>query len=271
MNESSDQQHRSAPVTLLGIPFDFNSSFLRRTAFYSPAHNLCAENGHDLGSTHHWQDAGDLTLPESPEALDEIESAVNQVLTRGERAVLLGGDHSITWPVLRAYARHYSGLTILQLDAHPDLYDELDGKRDSHACPFARIMEEKLADRLVQVGIRSLTPHLREQAERFHVEIVAMCDWTPAALPDLKLPVYLSVDMDCLDPAFAPGVSHPAPGGLSTREVLAIVQSLEGLLVGADIVECNPERDFMDLTAVVAAKLLKEILAMMLGNETGPT
>ena len=266
----------SNPVTVLGIPFDFNSSFLRgtaqapariREALYSPAHNLSAENGLCLRESGGWQDAGDLTLPDSSKALDEIESAVARILTGGEKALLMGGDHSITWPVLRAYAKQYSNLTILQLDAHPDLYDELDGNRLSHACPFARIMEEELADRLVQIGIRALTPHLREQAERFQVEIIEMADWSPAALPQLKPPVYLSIDLDCLDPAFAPGVSHPAPGGLSTRDVITIIQSLEGVLVGADIVEYNPERDWLDLTAVVGAKLLKEILSMMLGNE----
>ncbi|MFC1484758.1 agmatinase [Candidatus Neomarinimicrobiota bacterium] len=263
-------------VTVLGIPFDQNSSFLRgtaqapsriREALYSPAHNLCAENGLDLGATTNWQDSRDMTLSDSPQAFDEIQPAIAEILARGEKALLLGGDHSVTWPVLRAYAQHYPGLTILQLDAHPDLYDELDGNRNSHGCPFARIMEEGLADRLVQVGIRALTPHLREQAERFKVEIVEMRDWNPAAIPELKAPVYLSIDLDCLDPAFAPGVSHPAPGGLSCRDVLTIIQSLDGILVGADIVEYNPVRDLMGLTAVVGAKLLKELLAQMLAND----
>ena len=279
MNDLLEKHHRSASVTVLGIPFDFNSSVLRgtaqappkiRDALYSPAHNLTAESGLCLRESGGWQDAGDLSLPDSPEALNEIESAVNQVLTRGERAVLLGGDHSITWPVLRAYAKQYSGLTILQLDAHPDLYDELDGNRNSHACPFARIMEEGLADRLVQVGIRALTPHQRQQADRFKVETIDMRAWDTTTIPELQPPAYLSIDVDCLDPAFAPGISHPAPGGLSTRDVLAIIQSLEGVLVGADIVEYNPERDFMDLTAVVGAKLLKEILSMMLWNDSNP-
>jgi agmatinase len=271
------QSNPSTSVTVLGIPFDFNSSFHRgtalappliREALHSPASNLCSENGLDLGASRNWQDLGDMTLSDSPQAFDEIQPAVAEVLARGEKALLLGGDHSITWPVLRAYAEHYPGLTILQLDAHPDLYDELDGNRNSHACPFARIMEDGLADRLVQVGIRTLTPHLREQAERFHVEIIEMRDWNVAAIPVLKAPVYLSIDMDCLDPAFAPGVSHPEPGGLSTRDVLTIIQSLDEVLVGADIVEYNPERDFMDLTAVVGAKLLKEILAQMLANNS---
>jgi agmatinase len=209
-----------------------------------------------------------MAISDSSQAFDEIQPAVAEILTRGEKALLLGGDHSITWPVLRAYAEHYSGLTILQLDAHPDLYDELDGNRFSHACPFARILEEGLADRLLQVGIRTLNPHQREQAQRFNVEIIEMRDWSTTAIPELKTPVYLSIDMDCLDPAFAPGVSHPEPGGLSSRDVLTIIQSLDGVLVGADIVEYNPERDWMGLTAEVSAKLLKEILAQMLARNS---
>jgi agmatinase len=209
-----------------------------------------------------------MAISDSSQAFDEIQPAVAEILTRGEKALLLGGDHSITWPVLRAYAEHYSGLTILQLDAHPDLYDELDGNRFSHACPFARILEEGLADRLLQVGIRTLNPHQREQAQRFNVEIIEMRDWSTTAIPELNAPVYLSIDMDCLDPAFAPGVSHPEPGGLSSRDVLTIIQSLDGVLVGADIVEYNPERDWMGLTAVVGAKLLKEILAQMLARNS---
>lgn len=211
-----------------------------------------------------------MTLFDSPQAFDEIQPAIAEILARGEKGLLLGGDHSITWPVLRAYAEHYPSLTVLQLDAHPDLYDELDGNRSSHACPFARIMEEGLADRLVQVGIRALTTHQREQANRFNVEIIEMRDWSTATIPELEAPVYLSIDMDCLDPAFAPGVSHPAPGGLSSRDVLTIIQCLDGVLVGADIVEYNPDCDLMGLTAVVGAKLLKEVLAQMLTHASRP-
>ena len=86
----------------------------------------------------------------------------------------LGGDHAITYPILRAYGPHYPDLTILHIDAHPDLYDELEGDRLSHACPFARIMEAGLARRLVQVGVRTLNPHQRQQAERFGVKIFEM-------------------------------------------------------------------------------------------------
>jgi arginase len=159
---------------------------------------------------------------------------------------------------------------VLHLDAHADLYDELEGDRTSHACVMARVMESGLAARMTQVGVRTLNPHQAQQAERYGVEIVDMRTWPPAAgWPRGKTfdgPVYLSLDLDVLDPAFAPGVSHPEPGGLSAREVIAIVQALEAPLIGADLVELNPSLDPAGLTARVAAKLLKEIAARMLAE-----
>nr|NIV28320.1 agmatinase [Anaerolineae bacterium] len=149
------------------------------------------------------------------------------------------------------------------LDAHPDLYDEIEGNRYSHGCPFARIMEESLVTRLVQVGIRTMNPHQRAQAERFGVEVHEMRDWRPGTAFDFGGPVYLSLDLDVLDPAFAPGTSHHEPGGLSTREVLELIQNLRAPIVGADIVELNPKRDPLGITAMAAAKLLKEVVAGM--------
>jgi arginase len=155
-------------------------------------------------------------------------------------------------------------LSILHLDAHPDLYDELDSNRLSHACPFARIMEAGLATRLVQVGIRTMTPHQQQQAERFGVEVHHLRDWDPNRVLEFGDPLYISLDMDVLDPAYAPGISHYEPGGLSTRAVLDILQTVKGHIVGADIVELNPSRDHQGVTAMVAAKFYKELLARML-------
>jgi arginase family enzyme len=155
-------------------------------------------------------------------------------------------------------------LTILHFDAHPDLYDEFEGDRFSHACPFARIMEEGLASRLVQVGIRTMNGHLQEQATKFGVEVIDMRAWGRGERPAVSGPVYLSLDLDVLDPAFAPGLSHRESGGLSVRDVLDVIQEMSGTLVGADIVECNPVVDPGGLTATVAAKFVKEIAGRML-------
>jgi arginase family enzyme len=132
--------------------------------------------------------------------------------------------------------------------------------------PFARIMEEGLATRLVQVGIRTMNPHQRAQAERFGADVIDMRHWRPGLRPDLDGPVYLSLDLDALDPAFAPGVSHHEPGGLSARDVLRLIQDAPGTLVGADIVEYNPARDLNGVTAMLVAKCLEELLARLLSG-----
>ena len=181
----------------------------------------------------------------------------------------LGGDHAVSYPLLRAQASVRRGLTVVHLDAHPDLYDELDGDRYSHACPFARVMEERLVDRLIQVGIRTLNRHQRAQAERFGVEVIDMRNLHTWSEIVLEGDVYLSVDMDVLDPSCAPGVSHHEPGGLTTRQALSIVQGIEAPIVGADLVELNPLRDPNGMTAMAAAKLFKEMLGKML-EASGP-
>lgn len=260
-------------IAVLGVPFDANSSFLRgpalappriRETLHSGASNLCAENGLDLGADRRWQHMADLAFVDPAAAFSQIEEAITALLEAEAQVLSLGGDHSITYPIMRAYGRRYSPLTVLQVDAHPDLYDELDGNRLSHACPFARIMEEKLAARLVQIGIRTLNPHQRQQAERFGVEVIEMGEWRPEQRLQLEGPVYLSLDLDAIDPAYAPGVSHQEPGGFSSRQLLEIIKGIEAPIVGADIVEYNPERDPVGITAALAAKLLKEILAQML-------
>jgi arginase len=263
----------SGSVALLGIPWDENSSFLRgaakappriREVLRSGASNLCAENLLDLGTEPRFHDIGDLALAGGSGSLGQIEEAVRAVLDRGARLLALGGDHAVTYPIIKAYCAAFDRLEILHLDAHPDLYDRFEGHRYSHACPFARIMEEGRVARLVQVGIRAMNPHQQEQAERFGVEVITMRDWGIVEAPAFRGPLYLSLDMDVLDPAFAPGVSHHEPGGLATRDVITLIQCLRVPLVGADIVEFNPDRDPVGITAMAAAKLLKEVAARML-------
>ena len=256
---------------LLGVPYDASSSFLRgsaaappliRAALRSPAGNAYTENGGDLSQL---SDAGDLRVSETPaSARVEIEAGIAKVLEDGFRPIVLGGDHSITYPILRALAKVHRGLTILHVDAHGDLYDEFEGDRFSHACPFARIMEEGLCSRLVQAGIRTLTPHQREQIRRFAVDTIEMQQFAGGARPITSGPIYLSIDLDGLDPAFAPGVSHREPGGLSVRDVITMVHGVGGPIVGADVVEFNPSQDLGGITAQVAAKITREIAGSML-------
>jgi arginase len=261
--------------TLIGLPYDASSSYLRgpalappiiREALWSPSANTWTELGVNIEGA--VGDDGDLALENatSADARAAIERAVAAVFASGGRPVSLGGDHSVTYPVLRAVRQEAPGLSILHIDAHPDLYEEFEGDRYSHACPFARIMEERLADRLVQVGIRTATNHQREQARRYGVEVIEMRH----VRDDLRLsfdgPLYISIDIDALDPAFAPGVSHREPGGLSVRQLITLVQSIDAPIIGADVVELNPRNDASGISAMAAAKILRELLGVMIGG-----
>ena len=258
--------------TLLGVPFDAASSFLRGAAAAPPvirrelasdAGNGVSESLIDLRAPGALADAGDVDLTDGSQPQSRISQAVAAVTASGGRPISLGGDHSVTFPIVSAVRAHWPRLTILQIDAHPDLYDVFEGDRLSHACPFARIMEAQLADRLVQVGIRAMNAHQRGQAERFGVEVIDMRAWSRGTRPTVSGPVYVSIDIDGIDPAAAPGVSHREPGGLFVRDVLDIIQAVDGPLVGADVVEFNPSRDPNGLTAHVCAKLVRELASRM--------
>lgn len=258
-------------VRLIGLPTDINSSFMRgpagapahiRAALFSDASGLTCERGVELVRDIALEDAGDLPLVEGEGDDRAIEDAVRAACDAGVTPILLGGDHAVTYPVLRGIAAAHGPVSILHFDAHADIYDEYDGNRRSHASPFARIMEEGLATRLVQVGIRTLNAHQREQASRFGVEIVPTRDFSPSDVPIPAGPLYISIDLDGLDPAYAPGVSHHEPGGLSVRQLLDVLARVEGPIVGGDVVELNPDRDINGMTAAVAAKLVKELCAL---------
>ena len=262
-------------ISLLGIPYDSSSSFLTgaaqaperiRMALLSPSSNLSIENGtmFDLGGA--IQDEGDLTLSEGPIHREEITSAIKGIISSGRKSLVMGGDHSISYPVIRAHAEAQERLHIIQFDAHPDLYDELDGDRYSHACPFARLLEEFPHLKLTQIGIRTMNPLCQVQADRFGVRVFEVRDFPAPSVLDVQGPVYISLDLDVLYPAFAPGISHYEPGGFSVRDVLNLIHQISNPIVGADVVEYNPTRDRNDQTAMVAAKFLKELAGQMVQN-----
>ena len=254
-------------IALQGILYDEKSSFLRgaakappeiRAAYHSSSANYFSESGLEVGPDV-FEDKGDFR----PSDYFDIQTFTEENLQKVQRIISLGGDHSVTYPILKAVHKLAGPLDILHIDAHGDLYDSFDGDPYSHACPFARIMEDHLASRLVQLGVRTLNTHQRHQAEKYGVEIVEMKDLDLSRLPVFDKPLYLSVDIDALDPSCAPGVSHQEPGGLTTRELLRIIQAVKGPVIGADIVEYNPDRDINRMTAMVSAKVFREILAKM--------
>jgi len=256
-------------IQLLGIAYDAKSSFMRgasqapmkiREILNDGSSNFISENGIDLKEVAEWIDAGDIEVGDYPELLPRIKDKIDPEA----KPIFLGGDHSISFPLVEAMAEIHGSFSILHFDAHTDLYDIFEGDRFSHACPFARIMEKGLAKKLVQVGIRNVSKHHREQAEKFGVDIITMRELDRMHDIQLEGPVYLSLDIDVFDPAFVPGVSHHEPGGMSPREFINAFHSLEFELIGADIVEYNPFRDVSDITAALAAKMLKEIAGKML-------
>ena len=227
--------------------------------------NCFSENGIEIieGKTH--QDDGDLIFKETDPAkvFKLIKETISSHLKNKNKVFCFGGDHFVSWPIIDSFSEQFDNLNILHLDAHADLYENFDNNPYSHASPFARIMESGKINSLTQVGIRTLNSHQRNQAERYKINQVEMKNFNLNFIQLLKAPLYISLDLDVLDPAFAPGISHHEPGGLSTRELIQIIQSINVEIVGADIVEYNPVRDVNNMTAMVGYKLFKEIIAKM--------
>ena len=266
-------------VVLIGAPTDCHSSYMRgaanapaaiRAALSSAHGNTAAECGIEIGVDVVVDDTGDValadTLPATPADDALLFGAVASAAASGAIPLVLGGDHAVSVPVVAALAARHGPLNILHFDAHPDIYDDYEGDPRSHASPFARIMEAGHAKRLMQVGIRTLNRHCREQAARFGVEVIEMKDFVVNAVPVFDGPLYISIDMDGFDPSVAPGVAHLEPGGLTVREVLAVLDRQTAPLIGADIVELCPPRDPTGVTAILAAKLVRELAALYVRN-----
>jgi len=222
------------------------------------------ESGINIGDKKIFSDVGDVDFSGTKNPFAEIEKSISLLLEKKKKPISLGGDHSITFPIVKTVSKYYPKIDVLHFDAHPDLYHEFEGNKFSHACPFARIMENGLVQRLVQTGIRTCNKHQRDQAKKFGVEMIEMNNISKNIKFIFENPLYISFDLDALDPAYAPGVSHWEPGGLSTRQAIGFIQKIEApIFVGADIVEFNPKRDPTGFTAMVCAKILKEIAGKM--------
>ena len=260
-------------IAIFGIPYDEKSCYMRgpakgpqaiRASSTSKAINPWTELGVNLEQDTVLTDLGDVDVSgDYTELSSRIEKIVVEILDKNAIPIVLGGDHSISFPVVKAFSRRFKSLDILHFDAHPDLYEELHGDRYSHACPFARIMEEGLAQNLVQVGIRAATGQQREKASQYGVRMIEMKDIEKTLSLKFSNPLYISFDMDALDPAYAPGVSHQESGGLSSRQAIDILHGLEAKIVGLDVVEVNPERDNSGITASAAVKIVKEVASMI--------
>lgn len=265
-----------ARLVFAGLPDDSQSSFRRgaargperiRRAYSAACYNSTSESGMDLAGRVF--DAGDITPRESWEATAAaFREFAASLFPAGKIPFFAGGDHAVTVPILEALSVLGEPVHILQIDAHPDLYLEFEGSATSHACVAARLLEMDHVLSVTQYGIRTMNDPQRHAAAAYasRLRIHFARELTgalplPTHIPD-GAPVWLDVDLDGFDPSFAPGVSHPVPGGLSPRQVLNFIQAFRWNLVGMSVVECNPDADFHDHTALLAARLLHEGMAL---------
>lgn len=274
------KDYASADVAVLGVPFD-QAVTHRPGARFGPRAIREASTLQPFDPPHGWPldplsemaviDAGDVPFDYArPSAFPAVlESHVAAILAQGPALVALGGDHSITLPILRAHAARHGPLAILQFDAHSDLWPDDDPARIDHGTFLTKAVAEGLIDpaRSIQVGVRTVT------ADR---QGVAMIDaravhergpaWVAAEVARVvgDAPCYLSFDIDALDPAFAPGTGTPVWGGLQTWQAAAILRDLAGLrVVGGDVVEVSPPYDHAAVTAVAGAHVATEILCLI--------
>lgn len=276
----------TAAVALVGVPFDAGVSY-RSGARFGPAGIRAGSKllrpyhpGLDVEPwrRHQVADAGDIACNpfDIGEAIATIEANATDLATRADRLVALGGDHTIALPLLRALHRQRGPLALVHFDAHLDTWDTYFGQPYTHGTPFRRAFEEGLlaGDRSVHIGIRGplySTSDLGQDAG-MGFEIISTVDVARRGVDDAigrirervgGTPVYLSVDIDVLDPAHAPGTGTPEPGGLTTRELQFILRGMDGLdLAGADVVEVSPAYDHAELTAIAAANVAYEYLGL---------
>ena len=274
-------------VALLGIPYDGGTSY-RTGARFGPRavreQSSLIRPWNPVLKVHPFErlrvaDCGDVdVVPISIErTLAAIQARVGEVMAAGAMPVCVGGDHSVTLGILRAVARRHGPVGVVHFDAHPDTWDEYFGSKFFHGTPFRRAVEEGLIEpkRMIQVGIRG--PLYGDEDFAFHdqhgIEVVRIeavkehgTAWVTERLSRLRGgPVYLSFDIDAVDPAFAPATGTPEVGGLTSYEALVLVRALAGLiLVGADVVEVSPPYDGPgQITALLAANLLFEIVSLL--------
>jgi len=274
-------------VAVLGMPFDSGTSY-RPGARFGPESIRAGSRllrpynpGLDVSPFETLQvaDAGDLAInPFSiDDAITDIENGLEHVLQTSTRVITLGGDHTIALPILRVLNRRHGPIAVVHFDAHLDTWDTYFGARITHGTPFRRASEEGLLARgnCIHLGIRGplydrldlsrdsdlgfMVRPASAMGEVHHDQILAEIRHRVGSWP-----VYVSVDIDVLDPGFAPGTGTPEPGGLTSRELLGLLRGLTGLpIIGADVVEVAPAYDHAEITALAAAHVTYELISLM--------
>jgi agmatinase len=281
-------------VAVLGVPFDSGTSY-RPGARFGPM--AVRQASRHLRPGHHVEldcspfgsiqvaDAGDV--PVTPFSIDsairQVQDHASDVMSGGRRVVAIGGDHTVALPLLRSVVREHGPVALVHFDAHLDTWDTYFDAPVTHGTIFRRAFEEDLlvAERSIHVGIRGPVYGHADLADdrRFGFRTIRASDLddlgTTGAIGAIAervadLPVYLSVDIDVLDPAFAPGTGTPEAGGLTSRELLRVLRGLAGLhLVGADVVEVAPAYDHAEVTALAAATVIFDIITLLARMKQG--
>ncbi|MCY7433109.1 agmatinase [Bacillus safensis] len=264
-----------AKVILYGMPMDWTVSYRPGSRFgpnrirevsigleeYSP---YLDRELHEVP----FFDAGDIPLPfgNAQKSLDLIEEYVDSILEKGKFPLGMGGEHLVSWPVFRAMYKKYPDLAIIHMDAHTDLREEYEGEPLSHSTPILKVAGLIGAENVFSFGIRSGMKEEFEWAKEagMHISKFEVLEPLKQVLPKLKgRPVYVTIDIDVLDPAHAPGTGTVDAGGITSKELLASIHAIAGSdvqVVGADLVEVAPVYDHSDQTANTASKLLREML-----------
>lgn len=272
----------SRKAVLLGAPLDVTVSFrpgcrfgperIRAVSRSLEEYSFALQKGLDDVD---FEDAGDIDIPPGNPArsVDQIELACTEIFQQGSLLFLIGGEHLVTLGAVRAAKKFYPNLQVLQLDAHADLRDEYGEEKLSHATVMRRVLEEIGPGRLHQVGIRSGVAEevavMRRYTAYYPGNFLDALGQAIAALEDK--PVYLSIDIDVVDPAFAPGTGSPEPGGITSAELLEGLRLIgsKGInLIGMDVVEVSPPQDPSDVTSLLAARVIRDALIMFAGGAT---
>lgn len=266
-----DGDPEQARWVLFGIPMDFTASFQPGSRFGPPR---IREASYGLETYSPRQDAdltdrsladlGDLELPigNVESSLDQIEAAARAIISRGQRFIALGGEHLVTLPLIRAVHAVFPDLVVVHWDAHADLREDYLGEPLSHASVLRRVTEVVGDGRVYQFGIRSGTREEMQYAHQHtHMHLHQVREPLAAALKRLAgRPIYFTLDVDVIDPAYMPGTGTPEPGGISSAEALESLLLFSGLnVVGSDIVETMPAYDLSQRSALLSAKLVREL------------
>jgi agmatinase/guanidinopropionase len=288
MRQTASREFDGIDVAIVGVPFDSGTSYRSGTRFgprkireaslllwgYNQVMKIAPTDQLRI------VDYGDVdVIPVDIQAtMQAIAGEVDAILEKDVTVAALGGDHSITLPLLRAHAKKFGQLAVVHFDSHPDTWDfEYPSQPYSHGTPFRRALEEKLIDpsAYIQVGIRGSTsgPEDMEQARQMGAQVITIQDahimGIEAVIQAIHEavsghPVYLSLDIDAVDPAFAPGTGTPEVGGFSSIQILQLLRGLNGLdLVGFDLVEVCPAYDHGEITSILAANLVFETLSIL--------